>query len=99
MAITYERAITCLEDDSFVEQLRPADVVQIMKIHLEATQKLGDPASQAPDLGVDWSEDEQAELDRILEEIDAEEVQEQSEDRSSEGSGEDHSEEGKEETG
>src|SRR5918992_4159234 len=55
MAITYERAITHLEDDSFVEQLRPADVVQILRVHLETIQKLGDPASQAPDSGVDWS--------------------------------------------
>jgi hypothetical protein len=34
MAITYERSIISLEDDSLVEQLRPADVVQIMKLHL-----------------------------------------------------------------
>jgi hypothetical protein len=77
MAITYERAITYLEDDSFVEQLRPADVVQILRVHLETIQKLGDTSSQAPDSGVDWSEDEQRELDRILDEIDAEEVQEE----------------------
>ena len=77
MAITYERAITYLEDDSFVEQLRPADVVQILRLHLETIQKLGDTASHAPDSGVDWSEDEQRELDAILDEIDAEEVQEE----------------------
>src|SRR5829696_9903356 len=35
IAITYERAIEYMEDDSFVEQLRPADVVQILKLHLE----------------------------------------------------------------
>lgn len=52
-AITYERAITYLEDDSFVEQLRPADVVQILRVHLETIQKLGDTSSQAPDPGVD----------------------------------------------
>ena len=77
MAITYERAITHLEDDSFVEQLRPADVVQILRVHLETIQKLGDDSSQAPDSVVDWSEDEQRELDRILDEIDAEEVREE----------------------
>src|SRR5215218_4878991 len=75
IAITYERAIEYMEDDSFVEQLRPADVVQILKLHLETIQKLGDTSSQAPDSVVDWSEDEQRELDRILDEIDAEEVQ------------------------
>jgi hypothetical protein len=99
MAIAYERAITYLEDDKFGEQLRPADVVQILKLHLEATQKLGDASPQTPDSGVDWSEDEQRELDRILDEIDAEEAQEQSEEGSSEDSGGDHSEEGPEETG
>ncbi len=77
MAITYERAITYLEDDSFVEQLRPADVVQILRVHLETIQKLGDPASQAPDSVVDLSEDEQRELDRILGEIESEGEQEE----------------------
>lgn len=77
MAITYERAIEYLEDDSFVEQLRPADVVQILRVHLGTIQKLGDTSSQTPDSGVDWSEDEQRELDRILDEIDTEEVQEE----------------------
>jgi hypothetical protein len=72
MAITYEKTIAYMEDDSFIEQLRPADVVQILKLHLETTLKLGDPTSEAPDLVVDWSEDEQRELDRILGEIDAE---------------------------
>jgi hypothetical protein len=97
MAITYERSISYLEDDSFVEQLRPADVVQILKVHLEAIQKLGDPASQAPASGVDWSEDEQRELDRILDEIDADEAQ--SEGGSSEDLEGDNPEEDTEETG
>src|SRR5215204_4678685 len=66
MAITYERAIEYMEDDSFMQQLRPADVMQILKLHLETTIKLGDPTSEAPDSEVDWSEDEQRELDRIL---------------------------------
>src|SRR5918998_4214764 len=58
MTITYERAIEYLEDEDFIKQLRPADVVQIMKIHLETTQKLGGP-TDAPggSATVDWSED------------------------------------------
>jgi len=99
IAITYERAIEYMEDDSFVEQLRPADVVQILKLHLETTLKLGNPTSEAPDSVVDWSEDEQRELDRILDEIDAEEAQEQSEGASSNDSEGDHSEENTEEAG
>src|SRR5918997_224144 len=77
MAITYERAIEYLEDEDFIKQLRPADVVQILKIHLETTQKLGDMNTQTPDSGVDWSEDEQRELDRILDEIESEKAQEE----------------------
>src|SRR5918992_227601 len=82
MAITYERAIEYLEDEDFIKQLRPADVVQILKIHLETTQKLGDTNTQTPDSGVDWSEDEQRELDRILDEIESEEAQEEPEEGS-----------------
>jgi hypothetical protein len=85
MAITYERAIEYMEDDSFVEQLRPADVVQILKLHLETTLKLSEPASEGPDSVVDWSEDEQRELDAIIGEIDAEEAQEKPEKESEEG--------------
>ena len=92
MAITYERAIEYLEDEDFIKQLRPADVVQIMKIHLETTQKLGDMNTQTPDSGVDWSEDEQRELDRILDEIESEEAQEEPEE------GSEVSEEGSEES-
>ena len=77
MAITYERAIEYLEDEDFLKQLRPADVVQIMKLHLETTQKLGDMNTQTPDSGVDWSEDEQRELDRILDEIESEKAQDE----------------------
>jgi hypothetical protein len=100
MAITYERAIEYMEDDRFAEQLRPADVVQILKLHLETTHKLGDTASQASDSVVDWSENEQRELDRILDEIDAEEEKrERPEEGSNEDLGGDHSEEGTEETG
>src|SRR5215211_1909412 len=71
MAMAYERAIEYLEDEDFIKQLRPADVVQILKVHLETTQKLGgptDPSGGSP--AVDWSEDEQRELDKLLSEID-----------------------------
>jgi hypothetical protein len=98
LALTYERAITCLEDDNFVEQLRPADVVQILRLHLDTTHKLGEPTSGAPDSGVDWSEDEQREFDRLVGEIESEQAQEQSEGGSGENLGGDHPEEGTEDT-
>ena len=85
MAITYERAITYLEDESFVEQLRPADVVQILKLHLETTHKLSEPASQTLDSTVDLSEDDQRELDAIVGVIESKEAEEESEEISGDG--------------
>jgi hypothetical protein len=87
MAMAYERAIEYLEDDDFVKQLRPADVMQILRLHLETTHKLGGSETDTPDdaTAVDWSEDEQRELDRILDEIESEEAQDQSSSGSADG--------------
>jgi hypothetical protein len=87
MAITYERAIEYIEEDDFATQLRPADVVQILKLHLETVHKLGDsePEAAGGSTTVDWSEDEQRELDAILDEIDAEETQEEPKEGSDDG--------------
>jgi hypothetical protein len=87
MAITYAKAIEYLEEDDFVTQLRPADVVQILKLHLETVHKLSDsgPEAAGSSATVDWSEDEQRELDAILDEIDAEEAHEEREARLDEG--------------
>jgi hypothetical protein len=79
MTITYEKVIEYLESEDFVQQMRPQDVINIMKLHFEVTQKMGDTDTQAPDSVVDWSEDEQRELDAILDEIDAEEAHEERE--------------------
>jgi hypothetical protein len=81
LCLTYERAIEYLEDEDFLKQLRPADVVQILKLHLETVHKLGDsePEAAGGSATVDWSEDEQRELDAILDEIDAEEALEERE--------------------
>jgi hypothetical protein len=85
MTIAYDRAIDFLESEDFVQQMRPQDVINIMKLHFEATQKLEDTNIQTPESGVDWSEDEQRELDAIIDEIDAEEAQEEREERSEGG--------------
>jgi hypothetical protein len=93
MAITYEKAIEYLEEDDFATQLRPADVVQILKLHLETVHKLGDSGTEAAGSSatVDWSDDEQRELDAILGKIEAEE------DLDERGSGSDGGEESPEE--
>ena len=77
MSVAFEKAMQSLEDEDFVNHLRPADVVQIMKLHLETTQKLESGGSGSGGSAmVDWSEDEQRELDRILDEIESEGAQE-----------------------
>jgi hypothetical protein len=88
MTITYEKVIEYLESEDFVQQMRPQDVINIMKLHFEVTQKLRDTNTQTPDSVVDWSEDEQREIDAILDEIDADEAHEERE------SGSDGGEEG-----
>jgi hypothetical protein len=77
MTIAYSEAMKYLESEDFVQQMRPQDVINIMKLHFEVTQKLGDTNTQTTDSVVDWSEDEQRELDRIVGEIEAEEAQEE----------------------
>lgn len=99
MTIAYDRAIDFLESEDFVQQMRPQDVINIMKLHFEVTQKLGDTDTQAPDSVVDWSENEQRELDAILDELDAEKAHEEPEEGSSEDSETNYPEEGSEDAG
>jgi hypothetical protein len=79
MTIAYCETMEYLETRDFLSQMRPQDVINIMKLHFEATQKLGDTNTQSTDSVVDWLEDEQRELDAILDEIDAEEANEEGE--------------------
>ncbi len=82
MTVAYEKVIDYLESDDFVQQMRPQDAINIMKLHIEVAQKLGDTNTQTPDSGVDWSEHEQRELDRIVGEIESEEAKEEPEEGS-----------------
>src|SRR5215217_147408 len=94
MTIAYSEAMDYLESEDFVQQMRPQDLINIVKLHFEVVERQG--SFNPPQQDNDWSEDEQAELDRILEEIDAEEVQERPEEGSREDSGTDYPEEGSE---
>src|SRR5215218_8036992 len=85
MTIAYCEALGYLESGDFLSQMRPQDVINIMKLHFEATQKLGDTNTHSTDSVVDWSENEQRELDAILDEIDAEEALEEREAGSEQG--------------
>jgi gas vesicle protein len=69
MTVAYDKVIDYLESEDFVQQRRPADAINQLKLHFEVAQKLGDTNTQTPDSVVDLSEDEQRELDRIVGEI------------------------------
>src|SRR5215211_3161829 len=84
MTVTYSEAIEYLESGDFVQQMRPQDVINIMKLHFEVVEKQG--SFIPPQQDTEWTEDELAEIDHILEEIDAEEVKERPEEGSSEDS-------------
>ena len=99
LALGYERAMECLEDDDWVSRnLRSSDVLNITRLHLdalkafEATVELKDEA--------DWNEEDIAEFDEIIRKVDAltdperPEVEEGGGEDSEEGSDEGHSEEG-----
>jgi hypothetical protein len=79
----YEVAIEYIESGDFLSQMRPQDVINIVKLHFEVVEKLG--GFNPPQEIADWSEDEQAEFDRIVEQIGAEQAQEASEEESDEG--------------
>ncbi len=73
MAISYTRAIEWLEDSEWAKSnLRSGDVVKIIALHLEATEKLA-VAPETVGAEGDWEEDEveDPEIDRLVEEVDA----------------------------
>jgi hypothetical protein len=72
LSVFYERAMSCLEESEGWQTLRPMDVINIVRLHGEAMDRLGEPEAQAPE--ADWEEtDEDDEVGRrIVEEVDAE---------------------------
>ncbi len=77
MTIAYVEAMEHLESGDFAQQMRPQDVINIMKVHLEVVDRQG--GFNPPQQDTEWTEEELAEVDRIVEEIDAEEAQEEPE--------------------
>ncbi len=90
MTVAYDKVIDYLESEDFVQQMRPQDVINIVKLHFEVIERQG--GLNPPEQDTEWSEDELAEVDRISEEIDADEAQEIS------GEGSDAGKEGSEES-
>ena len=95
MTVAFSETMEYLESRDFVQQMRPQDVISILKVHLEVVERQG--GFNPPQQDTEWTEDELAEIHLILEEIDAEEVQERPEEGSSEDSETDYPEEGSEE--
>ncbi|MDQ4064198.1 MAG: hypothetical protein M3122_10060, partial [Actinomycetota bacterium] len=89
MTIAYMEAMEYLESGDFAQQMRPQDVISIIKLHLEDVEKQG--GFNPPEQDTDLTEEELAELDRITGEIDAEEAQDEPEKSSEEGDDSDES--------
>jgi hypothetical protein len=92
MTIAYDKAMEYFESGDFVRQMRPQDVINILKVHLEVIERQG--GLNPPQEEAEWSEDELAELDRLMAEIDAEEAQEEPEEGSDRRKGSEDSEDG-----
>jgi hypothetical protein len=69
MTPSYERAMECLEDESWVRgNLRASDVIQIMRLHMDAVKVFGVEEPRAED---DWTEVDEAQMADLIKEIDA----------------------------
>jgi len=71
LARNFDAVIEYLESGEFVEDMRPSDVINITKNFFEATKHFGGLLQQRENEMVDWTPDEQAELERIVGEIEA----------------------------
>jgi hypothetical protein len=89
MTYGYERAMEWLEN-SESSDLRPQDVIQIIRLHMDAIKTF--EATETPRNEVTWTEEEEAELIQIIGEIEAEEGEEEPEEGSEEGEDSDQSE-------
>jgi hypothetical protein len=66
----YVRAMECLEDEDWVSRnLRFSDVLNITKLHLDALKAL--EVDREPKAERDWTEEDDAEIDQIIKEVDA----------------------------
>jgi hypothetical protein len=70
MTVAYHRAIECLEDEDWVrDNLRSSDVLKIIGLHMDYVRTFEvDRESTVED---DWTEEDEAAIDEIVKEIDA----------------------------
>jgi hypothetical protein len=83
LARTYLEAIEYMESGDFVQNMRPSDVINVMKVYFEATRHFGESLQQRENEMPDWTPDEQQELDNLLSEIEASDKE--SEERAEDG--------------
>jgi hypothetical protein len=70
MTVGYEAAMRSLEEVVEEGGMRPADAIQITRLHLEAVKAFGVPEDPKKD---DWTEEDDAEFEQITREIEADE--------------------------
>jgi hypothetical protein len=70
LTVAYHRAMECLEDDFWVrDNLRASDVLKIIGLHMDYVKTFDvDRESKVED---DWTEEDEAAIDEIVKEIDA----------------------------
>jgi hypothetical protein len=88
LARTYLEAIEYMESGDFVRHMRPSDVINVMKVHFEATRYFGETLQQDEREIADLTPDELAELENIVGEIEAgdqEKLAEETEEGSDDG--------------
>jgi hypothetical protein len=97
LARTYDDVISYLESEQFVENLRPSDVINVMKVYFEATKHFGESLQQRENEMADWTPDEQAELERIVNEIETRDKERDKESEQESEDGEEGSEDAEDE--
>ena len=71
MTVGYEAAMRSLEESVEGARMRPAEAIQITRLHLEAVKAFGvGRESRAED---DWTEEDDAEFEQIIKEVDEQE--------------------------
>ena len=95
MTLGYERAVEWLENAQ-TSDLRSQDVIQIIRLYMDAEKFFGAQESSAE---AEWTEEDEAEVEWIVKEVEALDDLEHPEEKegSEEGSGEDQSEESEDE--
>ena len=99
LARTYLEAIEYMESGDFVRNMRPSDVVNILKVYFEATKFFGESLQQRENEIADLTPDEQRELEKLLGEIEARDKDRDKETEKGSPDGEEDSEEAEGEQG